>query len=96
MPAKTKKPAPANAAASIEHRRFWLNYPPKLITRPLIWEMSRKFDVVFDIRQASVGEEVGIVCIELDGPREEIKSVIRWLEKKGVTVEPVEINVIES
>ncbi|HXG46365.1 MAG TPA: NIL domain-containing protein [Methylomirabilota bacterium] len=96
MPAQTKKPASTKAAASTEHRRFWLNYPAKLITRPLIWEMSRKFDVVFDIRQASVGEEVGIVCIELDGKRDEIKAIIRWLEKKGVTVEPVEINVIES
>jgi len=97
MPTTRKKPASKNASGSvIERRRFWLNYPPKLITRPLIWEMSRKFDVVFDIRQASVSEEIGIVCIELDGRRDEVKAVIHWLEKKGVNVEPVEINVIES
>jgi hypothetical protein len=28
--------------------------------------------------------------------RSDIKAAIRWLEKLGVTAEPVEINVIES
>jgi len=39
---------------------------------------------------------IGIVCLELDGPRAEVKAAIKWLEKHGVSVEPVEINVIES
>ena len=41
-------------------------------------------------------DEIGIVCLELDGPRSEVKAAIKWLEKQGVSVEPVEINVIES
>ena len=41
-------------------------------------------------------DEIGIVCLELDGPRSEVKAAIKWLEKHGVSVEPVEINVIES
>jgi hypothetical protein len=71
-------------------------YPPKLITRPVVWEIGQKFKVVTNLRQASVTDDIGIVCLELDGPRQEIKSAIRWLEKIGVKVEPVEINVIES
>ena len=103
MPAPKKKTAPAAArraarpaAPAREQRRFWLNYPSRLITRPLIWELARKFPIVFNIRQASVSEEIGIVCLELDGPRKDIKAAITWLEKLGVKVEPVEINVLEN
>jgi len=71
-------------------------YPPKLIKEPLIWQLSHKFDIVTNIRQASVTDEIGIVSLELDGKRAEIKAAIHWLEKLGVKVEPVEINVIES
>jgi L-aspartate semialdehyde sulfurtransferase ferredoxin len=71
-------------------------YPPKLIKEPLIWKLSQKFDVVTNIRQASVTDEIGIVSLELDGKRAEIQAAVRWLEKLGVSVEPVEIGVIES
>jgi hypothetical protein len=51
---------------------------------------------VTNIRQASVTDEIGIVCLELDGPRSEVKAAIKWLVKSGVSVEPVEISVVES
>ena len=71
-------------------------YPPRLITNPVIWELSQKFKVVTNVRQASVTDEIGIVCLELDGERSEIKGAIKWMEKLGIKVEPVEIGVIES
>ena len=77
-------------------RRLWLMYPPRLIQKPLIWQLGHKFRIVTNIRQASVTDEIGIVCLELDGPRADVKAAIKWLERKGVSVEPVEISVIES
>jgi hypothetical protein len=71
-------------------------YPPRLIQQPLLWQLGHKFSIVTNIRQASVTDEIGIVCLELDGSASEIKAAIKWLEKLGVSVEPVEINVIES
>jgi hypothetical protein len=94
MPAKKKKST--GPASCVEHRRFWLMYPPRLIQTPIIWELGTKFDLVTNVRQASVNDEIGIVCLELSGGRQQIKSAIKWLERKGVNVEPVEINVIES
>jgi len=76
--------------------RLWLMYPPKLITTPVIWELAIKFKVITNVRQASVTDEIGIVCLELEGKRPDIKAAIAWLEKTGINVEPVEINVIES
>ncbi|MDB6029109.1 MAG: napF [Verrucomicrobiales bacterium] len=79
-----------------QQSRLWLMYPPRLITTPVVWELSQKFPLVTNIRQASVTDEIGIVCLELSGERDHIKAAIKWLEKMGVKVEPVEINVIES
>jgi L-aspartate semialdehyde sulfurtransferase ferredoxin len=79
-----------------ETKRLWLTYPKKVIQRPVIYELGHKFKVVTNIRQASVTEEVGIVSLELEGDRAEIKKAIKWLEGFGIKVEPVEINVIEG
>jgi len=84
------------ASAGPDQARLWLMYPPRQIKKPFIWEIGHKFKVVTNIRQASVTDEIGIVCLELDGPRPEINAAIKWLERHGVSVEPVEINVIES
>ena len=58
--------------------------------------MSRKFQVVFNIRNASVTASIGIIALELVGDREEIKKAVAWFETNGVQVEPVEINTIEG
>lgn len=79
-----------------EVSRLWLMYPAKLIMRPVIYELGKNFDLVTNVRQASVTEEIGLVSLELDGEREEIKKAISWLEELGVKVEPVEINTIEG
>jgi hypothetical protein len=97
MPAKkTKAPSRSAAATEPAHVRLWLMYPPKFITNPVIWELGRKFPVVTNVRQASVTDEIGIVCLELSGPRPAVKAAIKWLEALGIKVEPVEIGVIES
>lgn len=105
-PAKAKTPAKKAATKKVpakkptktgrEDRRLWLMYPAKLIKNPIVWELGRKFDVVTNIRQVSVTDEIGIVCLELNGERPVIKKAIQWLEKQGISVEPVEINVLES
>jgi ABC-type methionine transport system ATPase subunit len=79
-----------------EKTRLWLMFPARLITRPIIWELSKQFNLITNIRQASVTDEVGVVSLSLNGERDEIKKAITWLEELGVKVEPVEINTIEG
>jgi len=71
-------------------------FPSRLITRPIIYELGKNFEVITNVRQASVTPEVGLVSVELAGERDEIKKAIAWLEELGVKVEPVEINTIEG
>jgi len=97
MPSSQKKfKSTATINSQSQAVRLWLMYPPKLIKTPMIWQLGHKFKVTTNVRQASVTDEIGVVCLELNGKRAEIKAAIRWLVKQGVSVEPVEINVIES
>jgi ABC-type methionine transport system ATPase subunit len=91
-----KKKVSVTKPNSPVQQRLWLMYPPKLIKEPLIWKLGHKFPVVTNIRQCSVTDEIGVVCLELDGKRADVKDAIKWLQKTGVSVEPVEINVVES
>ena len=80
----------------MQSTRLWLMFPARLITRPVLWELAKTFPLVTNVRQASVTEEIGLVSLELDGEREDIKKAIAWLEDQGIKVEPVEINTIEG
>ena len=71
-------------------------FPTKLVTRPILWELGKKFELVTNVRQASVTDDIGLVSLSLEGDRDELKKAITWLESLGVKVEPVEINTIEG
>jgi len=79
-------------------RRCWFTFPTRTqVEQPIIWQMSRKFpDVSFDIRQASVQHEIGIMAVLLTGREEEVNGAIEFLRSKGVTVEPIEKSVVEG
>ena len=75
--------------------RYYLSYPRDLIKQPLLYQLVKKFDLVFNIRGASVSEEMGLVAVEFEGSSEQIERALSWLRQTGVTVEPIEKNVIE-
>ena len=89
-PARLRPTKPGQARG-----KFYLTYPKALVREPLIYQMSRRFDLVFNVRSASVSEEIGIIALELDGAPEQIEAAVAWFREQGVTVEPIEKNVIE-
>ena len=79
-------------------RKFWFTFPTKSqVQRPVIWEMSRQFpDVVFDIRQASVQDEIGIMAVLLEGESEQVRSAVEFCRTAGLKVDPIELSVVEG
>jgi hypothetical protein len=79
-------------------KRCWFTFPTRAqVEQPIIWQMSRKFpDVSFDIRQASVQNEIGIMAVLLSGSESQVNSAIDFLRASGVTVEPIEKSVVEG
>ena len=51
--------------------------------------------VVTNVRGASVSDEIGIMAVELSGTASDIERAMTYLADNGVTVEPIEKNVIE-
>ncbi len=76
--------------------RLWLMFQPRLVTQPVVYELGRKFEVVTNIRQASVNEEIGIVSIEIDGEHSEVERAIEWLDFFFFYLETLEIYTIEG
>jgi hypothetical protein len=79
-------------------KKFWLTFPtPVEVERPLIYQMSRAFpDVIFDIRQASISEAIGIMAVLLEGEAEQVRGAADFLRAGGVRVDPIEKTVIEG
>jgi hypothetical protein len=79
-------------------RRCWFTFPTRTqVEQPIIWQMSRKFpNVMFDIRQASVQHEIGIMAVLLTGSEADVQGAIAFLRSQGVTVEPIEKSVVEG
>jgi len=79
-------------------KRCWFTFPTRMqVEKPIIWQMSRKFpEVSFDIRQASVNNEIGIMAVLLSGPEADVQGAIDFMRAAGVTVEPIEKSVVEG
>ena len=72
-------------------RKCWITFESGRQNEPILWRMSRQFpEVVFDIRQASVQKDIGIMAVLFEGEAEEIQSALDYLKSQGVKVDPVE------
>lgn len=92
-----RRPASRSAARSSSAKaRFWLTYPTRRIKDPVIWKLGHEFRLITNIRQASITDEVGIVCLEIEGAEREIQNGVRWLKRMGVSVQPVELSAVAS
>lgn len=76
-------------------RKVWLTFSKDLVDRPLIWEVGRKFDVVTLVRQASATRSLRLVGLEFSGGEEEVEKAFDYLMELGVSVEPVELDIVE-
>mgnify|MGYP002626249218 FL=1 len=57
----------------------------------VIYEMGHQFKVVTNIRGATIKEDIGLVTLEVSGEDAELERALKWIESKGVKVEPIEM-----
>lgn len=79
-------------------RRVWLTFGSRrMVETPALWRMACQFpQVSFDIRQASVTAEIGIMAVLFEGHKAEVEAAMAFLQEQGVTVEPIEKSVVEG
>jgi ABC-type methionine transport system ATPase subunit len=56
----------------------------ELVKEPLLYKINRSFDVVVNIRGASVTDEGGFIALELEGEEAEVGRVLSYLRDQGV------------
>lgn len=67
--------------------RVKLTFPEHLVKQPIIARMVREFNVLPNIRRASVEETMGWIVCELGGEAESVDRSISWLRDLGVQVD---------
>jgi ABC-type methionine transport system ATPase subunit len=73
-----------------------LIFPQELIKKPVIHQMAKQFDVVFNLRRAKVTETTGEIVLELEGEKAVLDKAVEWLKKQGLRVEPITHDTLES
>ena len=73
-----------------------LIFPKGLIQEPVIYQLSKENPIVFNIRRAKVTENVGEIVLELEGSEADLKNALKWLQNRGVKVEPITHDTFES
>lgn len=72
-------------------RKCWLTFESGRQNEPCLWKMSRKYpDVMFDIRQANVTKDIGIMAVLFSGDPDQVDAALEFLTQQGVKVDPVE------
>ena len=85
------------AVSNMPKKQVELIYPTNLVKEPLIYQMSKALDVVFNIRRAKVTPTTGEIVLELEAKDDAtLEKAVQFLAKKGVTVEPVTHSTLES
>lgn len=75
--------------------RVKLTFPEHLIKQPVIGRMVKEFDVMPNIRRASVDDHVGWMVCELGGEDASVERAIEWLRDQGVSVDRLN-DLVES
>ena len=72
-----------------------LVFPQELIKEPITFKMAKKYSIIPNIRRAKVTETIGEMVLELDGEEKNIAKGINYLTKLGVSVVPIEGDIVD-
>lgn len=71
-------------------QRVRLTFPEALIKEPVISTISRRYDLLTNIRRADIRETTGWVILELSGEEEDLEEARRYLDEIGVRVDDLD------
>ena len=74
--------------------RVRLTFPTELIQQPIVYHLVKDFAIVPNIRRADVRADHGWMVLELEGPQDKLELGVTWLRKQGITVDPIERDVV--
>ncbi len=68
-------------------KNIHFEFSQELVSEPLLYKINRSFDVIVNIRGASVTDEGGFIALELQGEQDEVERVVDYLRGQGVNLQ---------
>lgn len=81
---------------STTHQHVRLTFPPGPATEPVIYEIVTRFDVVPNIRRASIQDHTGWMVLDLAGEPAAVDAAVAYMRSIGVDVSRAEGDVVEG
>jgi len=91
MPVRTQRPG-----AIMVKRQVMFTFPREQLKEPIIFNLSRQFQIITNILRADITDDKGWMILELEGDSDEIEQGITWVTTRGVRVEPANGEVFET
>ena len=74
----------------MSRRKVFLTFPQTLVKEPILWKIGQEYQVVTNIRGASITEEVALLALMLEGEPDNLEKAIVFLQERGVKVETLD------
>lgn len=76
-------------------KRIVLHYPPSLTEKPIVYQLVKKYDCVFNILKAQFSVEgEGMLLLELTGTQRNLTRSLNYLESVGVKTELLSQDIV--
>lgn len=76
--------------------QYTLTFSKSMADRPILANLSKKFNLTTVLRKAQLSDNAGWVQISLQGDREEIQRALSELVTLGVLVSPIHLNTLSG
>lgn len=78
-------------------KKIVIRYTPEVVQEPVIYQLVKKYDLVFNILKARIfPRREGVIVLELRGLKENFDQGIRFLKEMGLKVEPLSKSVSQN
>jgi ferredoxin len=79
---------------SLVKRKLVLHFPKEITGEPIIYKLIKEYNLAFNILKAKVDpDEGGLLVLELSGGDRDYSNGIRYLEKLGLKLQPLEKDI---
>jgi ABC-type methionine transport system ATPase subunit len=63
-----------------------LNYPPEMVSRPVVANLVSHFQLEINILRAKVTKDEGWLIVAIDGEPGKISDAVKWLASEGIEI----------
>ncbi len=76
-------------------KRFVLYFPSTLIEKPIIYQLIKEYNLIFNILKASINpHQEGLMVLELSGEKDDFEAGVEYLKGLGVKFQPLSQDII--